>query len=431
MMNDRSPTPALDASGPDQPRPDRPDIGKPERFKDKDGSERGRRLLGLAVLLVLGAALARGAWLHYRQYRQAVTTAEERTNFVPNVRVGTVTMSDSMLNVMQPCTTLAFEAANIYARASGYILKRYVDIGSRVKQGDLLVEITAPELVDQVRQAEANVSQSEASLRQTEANRELAYVTNRRTVVLVGQGWQTKQQGDTDRLTLAAQENAAQANQYNTKSQLQQLRVSRQLKSYLQVVAPFDGVVTQRNVDVGSLVQADATSGTFLFTMMQSDVMRIQAYVPQDQAFGLSPGNEAVVHVPEMPNRSFPGKVTRIADALQPGTRTLLTEVDVPNPDGVLTPGTYCTVELRVPRRTRSFIVPADAVIFNQYGLRVAAVQNDTVHMQQITIARDFGREVEVLTGIENGDKVILNPRADLEDGSRVHVQAAPAAANP
>jgi len=165
--------------------------------------------------------------------------------------------------------------------------------------------------------------------------------------------------------------------------------------------------------------------------MMQSDVMRIQAYVPQDQAFGLSPGDEAVIHVPEMPNRSFPGKVTRIAEALQPGTRTLLTEVDVPNPDGTLTPGTYCTIELRVPRRTTSFIVPADAVIFNQYGLHVAAVQNDTVHMQQITIARDLGREVEVLTGVENGDKVILNPRAGLEDGSKVHVLPTPAAATP
>jgi RND family efflux transporter MFP subunit len=431
MMNDRRPEPVLDAPGREQPRPDRPDVGKPERFKDKGGSKRGRRLLGLAALLVLGVALARGVWWHYEQYRQAVTTAEQRANFVPNVRVGTVTMSGNMLNVMLPCTTLAFQAANIYARASGYILKRYVDIGSRVKQGDLLVEITAPELEDQVRQAEANRSQSEALLQQTEANRELAYVTNRRTVVLVGQGWQTKQQGDVDRLTLAAQQHAAQANEFNTMSQLHQLQVSRQYKAYQQVFAPFDGVVTQRNVDVGSLVQADATSGTFLFTMMHSDVMRIQAYVPQDQAFGLSPGDEAVIHVPELPNRSFPGKVTRIADALQPGTRTLLTEVDVPNPDGVLTPGTYCTIELRVPRRTPSFIVPADAVIFNQYGLRVAAVQNDTVHMQKIAIARDFGREVEVLTGVENGEKVILNPRADLEDGAKVHVQAAPAAANP
>lgn len=431
MMNDHSPEPMLETLEPKQRPPSEPGVDEPERFRSKGRGKSGKWLLGLAVLLVLGGALARGVWWHYEQYRQAVTTAEERANFVPNVRVGTVTMSGNMLNVMLPCTTLAFDAANIYARASGYILKRYVDIGSRVKQGDLLVEITAPELDHQVAQAEANLLSAEASLRQTESNRELAYVTNRRTVVLVGEGWQTKQQGDVDRLTLAAQQHAAQVNEANIRAQQAQLKVLQQQRSYLQVFAPFDGVVTQRNIDVGSLVQADATGGTFLFTVMHSDEMRIQAYVPQDQAFGLAPGNEGVVHVPEMPKRSFPGKVTRIADALQPGTRTLLTEIDVPNPDGVLTPGTYCTVELRIPRRTPSFIVSADAVIFNQYGLHVAAVQNGTVHMQEITIARDLGREVEVLTGIESGQEVILNPRADLEEGSKVQVRAASAAATP
>jgi len=431
MMNDRGPAPMLDAPGPKQPPPHEPGTGEPEPFRGKGRGKSGKWLLGLAALLVLGAALARGVWWHFEQYRQAVTTAEQRANFIPNVRVETVTMSGNMLNVMLPCTTLAFDAANIYARASGYILKRYVDIGSRVKQGDLLVEITAPELDHQVAQAEANLVQAEASLRQTESNRELAHVTNRRTAALVVEGWSTLQQGDVDRLTYAAQQHAAQVNEANIQAQEAQLKVLQQQRSYLQVVAPFDGVVTQRNIDVGSLVQADATSGTFLFTMMHSDVMRIQAYVPQDQAFGLAPGDEGVVHVPEMPKRKFPGKVTRIADALQPGTRTLLIEIDVPNPDGALTPGIYCTVELRVPRRTPSFIVPADAVIFNQYGLHVAAVQNGTVHMQEITIARDLGRQVEVLTGVENGEKVILNPGADLEDGSKVHVRGIPAAATP
>jgi multidrug efflux pump subunit AcrA (membrane-fusion protein) len=120
------------------------------------------------------------------------------------------------------------------------------------------------------------------------------------------------------------------------------------------VVAPFDGVITQRNIDVGSLVQADATSGTFMFTLMHSDVMRIQLYVPQDEAFGVAPGTQAVVRVPEMPGRDFPGTVTRIADALQPGSRTLLTEIDVPNPDHALSPGVYCNVELKIPRKTPS-----------------------------------------------------------------------------
>jgi RND family efflux transporter MFP subunit len=431
MMNDRGPGPTLEDPGTKLPPPGEPGIGESEHFKGKGRGKSGKRLLGLAVLLALGGGLARGVWSHYEQYRQAVTTAQQHRDFVPSVRVGTVARSGDVLYVNLPCTTLAFEAANIYARASGYILKRNVDIGSRVKEGDLLVEITAPELDHQIAQAEAYILQAEASLRQTESNRELANVTNRRTAVLVVEGWSTKQQGDVDRLTYAAQQHAAQVNEANIQAQSAQLMVLQQQKAYQQVVAPFDGVVTQRNIDVGSLVQADATSGTFLFTMMHSDVMRIQAYVPQDQAFGLAPGDEAVVHVPEMPKRSFPGKVTLIADALQPGTRTLLTEVDVPNPDSALTPGTYCTVEFRVPRRTPSFIVPADAIIFNQYGLHVAVVQNGTVHMQEITIARDLGTQVEVLTGVENGEEVILNPRADLKEGSKVQIRAAPAGATP
>jgi RND family efflux transporter MFP subunit len=188
------------------------------------------------------------------------------------------------------------------------------------------------------------------------------------------------------------------------------------------VVAPFDGVVTQRNIDVGSLVQADATSGTFMFTMMQSDVIRVWVYVPQDQAFGLAPGVEAVVHVPELPDRSFPGKVTRIADALEPTTRTLLTEVDVPNPDGALSPGTYCTVELHIPRKVPSLTVPSDAVVFNADGLHVALAENGVVHFRKVDIVRDRGTEIDVSDGLKAGDQVILNPPINLAEGSKVQV---------
>ena len=126
---------------------------------------------------------------------------------------------------------------------------------------------------------------------------------------------------------------------------------------------------------------------------------------------------------PRFPDRTFPGKVTRIADALQPGTRTLLTEIDVPNPDGALSPGIYCTVELHIPRKTPSMIVPADAVVFNQNGLHVAVVENGTAHLQKITVARDFGTEVEVRDGVKPGDQVILNPMVDLAEGSKVTVR--------
>jgi RND family efflux transporter MFP subunit len=193
---------------------------------------------------------------------------------------------------------------------------------------------------------------------------------------------------------------------------------------YQRVVAPFAGVITQRNVDIGSLMQADATSGTFMFTIMQGNVIRTQVFVPQDQAFGLQPGIEAVVHVPEIPNRTFPGKVTRIANALQPGSRTLLTEIDIPNPDTTLSPGIYCTIELHIPRNTPSFKVSADAIIFNEAGLQVAGAENGVVHLRKVTIVRDLGKEVEVNSGVKGGDQVILNPAVDLVDGSKVRVGA-------
>jgi RND family efflux transporter MFP subunit len=161
-----------------------------------------------------------------------------------------------------------------------------------------------------------------------------------------------------------------------------------------------------------------------MFTLMQSDVIRTQVYVPQDAAFGVAPGIDAVVRVPEIPDRTFPGKVTRLAKALAPGTRTLLTEIDVPNPDGILSPGVYCAVELHIPRKTPSVLVPADAVVFNADGVQVAIVENGNARFQKVTLARDFGTEVEVRDGIKAGDQVILRPMVDLADGSKV--QASP-----
>ena len=241
-------------------------------------------------------------------------------------------------------------------------------------------------------------------------------------------GWVTPQQGDTDRLSLQGQDAAVNVAEANITAQEAQLRVLHQQKVYQSVVAPFDGVITQRNIDVGSLVQADATSGTFLFTLMHSDVIRIQLYVPQDEAFGITPGVEAVVRVPEMPGRDFSGTVTRIADALQPGSRTLLTEIDVPNPDHALQPGVYCTVELKIPRKTPSLIVPSEAIIFNRDGLSVAVVENGVAHIRHVTVVRDFGTSVEVSAGVKDGDQVILNPAVDLTDGRKVRVRPGPPA---
>jgi RND family efflux transporter MFP subunit len=400
-----------------------PAAGAPRASKPQAKRLRPLWLLALAVLL-LAAGLAYGAVRHNAQNRQVMTTAEQQRDFVPTVRVAKVRASDSDITVSLPATTLAFAAANIYARASGYIETRKVDIGDHVKAGALLAQITAPELDHQIAQNEATLGQIQATLRQTQASRDLAQVTNERDSNLVKKGWVTSQQGDTDRLTLEAQHAAVAVAQSNIAAQQALIRVLQQQKAYQSVVAPFDGIITQRNIDTGSLVQSGTT---FMFTLMQSDVIRTQVYVPQDAAFGVASGVEAIIRVPENPDRAFPGKVTRFAHALAPATRTLLTEIDIPNPDGALRPGMYVTVELRIPRKTPAIMVPADALVFNSDGLHVAVADNGTVRLRPVTIARDFGTEIELRDGIKPGDEVILKPSVTLADGSKVQPQAAAA----
>jgi len=295
-MNEPSPLPE-DGVPAEEPR-DR--NGVPSAAFEKRAAR--RQSLAFVVLLLLAGALGYGFWQHYRLHAEMMATAAARRDFVPTVRTAAVRASESVRLATWPAATEAFEQANIYARASGYISKR--------------------------------------------------------------------------------------------------------------------------NVDIGSLVQADSTSGTFMFTIMQGNVIRTQVFVPQDEAFGLKPGIDAVVHVPEIPDRTFPGKVTRIADALQPGSRTLLTEIDIPNHDGVLAPGIYCTIELHIPRKTPSFSVSADAVIFNAGGLQVAVVENGVVHLRKVSVVRDLGQEVEINSGVKAGDQVVLNPAVDLADGSKVRVRA-------
>ena len=387
---------------------------------------RRARILGLGVLLILVSAVAAGAWSHLAQYRLVKHVADQQRDFVPTVRVATVQASAGDLVVSLPGTTSAFAAANIFARASGYVDQRNVDIGDKVKAGQLLATIVAPELDHQIAQAEATLAQLRSTLQQRKAARELARVTWERDKPVVQKGWLPLQQGTIDEQTLRQQEATVREARNNVVAQEAQVNVLHQQKIYQSVVAPFDGVITQRNIDIGTLVQADATAGTFMFTIMKGNVIRTQVFVPQDEAFGLQPGVPAVVHVPEMPDRSFPGTVTRIADALQPGSRTLLTEIDIPNPDGVLAAGIYCTVELHIPRKVPSLSIPAGAIIFNADGVQVAVVENGVARLRKITVARDLGTEVEARDGVKAGDQVILNPSVDLVDGAKVQVAANP-----
>ena len=414
------PRPALPA--PDRDIPEAPPSGPRRRVGP------GGRLIGLGVLVLFIAAVGLGVWRHYQQHRQVIDIAAEQANFVPTVRVENVTQQLGRLHVTLPATTLGFEAANIFARTSGYVAKRYVDIGDHVKAGQLLAEITAPEVEDQIAQFQNSLQQAHETTGQNQAQQSLAQVTWGRDSVLVRQGWVTQQQGDSDRFSLQAQQPATQAAHFNTAAMQAQLSFFNQQRVYQKVVAPFDGVITQRNIDVGSLITADASGGTSMFSLIHSDVIRVWVYVPQDDAFGVKPGVDAVIRVPAMPNLTFHGQVARIADALQPGTRTLLTEVDVPNPDGALQPGVYCTVELKIPRQSPALIVPASAIIFNQDGMQVAVVASGAVHLHKIVVTTDYGTEVEVSEGVKPGDQVILQPPVNLADGHKVNtIKATPA----
>ena len=421
----------IDRDRRDSPAVDR-EFASPAKHHPRVHRRLGGRLFALGGFLLLAGGLSLGVWGKISQQQRVAATAEQTRDFVPSVDVATVKASPATVSVSLPGTTAAFAAANIFARATGYIAKRNVDIGDHVKAGDVLAQLAVPELDDQISQNEATLDQLKSALTQAEANQRLRQVTWDRDAALVEKGWVTRQQGDVDLQNLRAQEAAVAAAKHNVTAQENLVKQLYQNRDYASVVAPFDGVITQRNVDVGSLVQGPptATSGTFMFAIMQEDVIRVMVYVPQDAAIGVTPGVDAVVRVPELPDREFPGKVTRIADALQPGTRTLLTEVDIPNPDGALTPGTYCTIELHIPRKTPSLSVPADAIIFNRNGMQVAVVSNGRAEIRKVNVKRDLGTRVEVDTGIKAGDQVILNPPVTLIDGNKVQPRPEPASPN-
>jgi RND family efflux transporter MFP subunit len=397
-----------------------PDFENPPGRRTPVRRRRGGSLFALSGFVLLASGLTLGGWKDHSLKHQVMATAKQERDFVPGLHVATVEANTGTVSVTLPGTTAAFAAANIYARATGYIAKRNVDIGDRVKAGDLLAALAVPELDHQISQNEATLEQLKSTLQQARANRDLSQVTWNRDAPLVQKGWFTPQQGDTDRLNLQSQTAAVAAAEASVASQENLLKVLQQNRDYALVVAPFDGVITQRNVDVGSLVQGNEASGTFMFEIMQEKVIRVWVYVPQDSAFGVVPGVDAVIRVPELPDRAFSGKVTRIADALQSGTRTLLTEIDIKNPDGALAPGIYCSVELHIPRKSPSLLVPADAIIFNRNGMQVAVANNGKAEIRKVEVKRDLGTQVEVDSGIKAGDRVILNPPVTLVDGSKV-----------
>jgi RND family efflux transporter MFP subunit len=377
-------------------------------------------LIVLAALLAVAGLAAYGALGHALRQQAALETEKLQEDAVPLVRIAAVGINSAPRVLDLPGSTEAFDAATVYARATGYIAKRHVDIGSKVKVGDVLALIAAPDLDQQLLQAQAQVAQLKATVTQAQSNMQLANVTNQRTQTLVGQGWQSKQQGDTDRLTYQGQSAAVQVAQANLLAGEAQVSRLMELTGFEKVVAPFDGFITQRHIDVGSLVTADQSTGTALFDIARSEVLRTQIYVPQDAVFSLKNGVAAEIRVPEIPGRVFHGTVARNANALTPGTRTRLTEVDVDNSDGTLFPGLYCTVRLFIPQAQPVISIPAQALIFDKSGLSAAVFDDGIVRIRHLNLLADNGAEVDVRSGLEPEDKIILNPPINIRDGMRV-----------
>jgi RND family efflux transporter MFP subunit len=402
-------------------------------------------LLALALLLVVLVVAGFFAGYLPRRRRESVLAAESKVavDSLPVVNVQKVKRAEAKTSLVLPGNIQAVTEAPVLARASGYIKRRYADIGDRVKEGQVLAEIEAPELNQQIRQAKATVDQAnstveqaEAALQQGHSNENLARVTAQRWENLSKKGVVSRQENDTYQLQWAAQqaniqalEKAVAAARNNVSAVEANVARLNDLLSYQTVRAPFAGVITLRNVDAGVLVNE---GNTLLYRIAQTDRLRTYLNVPQADAGSVRVGQQAVLVIPDLPGHGFPGAVTRTANALDPATRTLLVEVQVPNPGALLMPGMYAQVDLSVPRKDPPLLIPGDTLVVRSDGPQVAVVAPDgRVHFARIQLGRDFGDRLEVLSGLEDGQQVVVNPSDAIREGAKVKPVAAPETAAP
>jgi RND family efflux transporter MFP subunit len=364
-------------------------------------------LLGLIVLLLLGGGIYYG--IRGRTAAEAALTRDTDEMAVPIVDVIAPKGAAPDQALVLPGQTMAFTDTPIYARTSGYLKKWYFDIGARVKQGDLLAEIETPEVDQQLRQARADLATAEA-------NAKLADITAQRAQAMAERQAVSLQARDNAVSALAADRAIVASNQANV------ARLEK-LQSYEKVYAPFDGVITARNTDIGALINAGAGApNTDLFRIQAIHTLRIYVGVPEIYAPSIHVGSRADVTLDEYPGQKFHGTLVRTDSAINSTTRTLRVEVDVDNADGKLLPGAYTFVHFMLPARGGSVTVPANTLLFRREGLRVGVVRDGKAELVPVTIGRDYGDKVEVISGLTQTDQVILNPSDSLISGTAVRV---------
>ena len=363
----------------------------------------------IIVLLVVVVLVLSGAASMFSRIRAGHALAKETDiDSVPTVSVVHPTAETPDEQLVLPASLQAFEESPIYARTNGYLLRWYKDIGSRVKKGELLADIDTPE-VDQ------ELSQARATRQQIAAQRDLAKISADR--------WQNLRKTD----SVSQQEADTQSSSYqqalaNLAAADANVRRLQQLESFKRVYAPFSGLLVKRNVDPGALINA-GSGGVELFILAKVDPLRVYTNVPQAYSPAIKNGMLAYITLPEIPGQKFRGTVARTADAIDPATRTLLTEVDVPNKDGHLLRGSFGEVHFSTKSNAEKVTVPVNAMLFRQEGAQLAVVGADNkVQLRPITIGRDYGTTLEILGGVKLEDRIIINPADSLENGQTVNV---------
>ena len=389
-------------------------------------------VLGTITVLILVGAFFAGYLPQANRQTALAKEAKEDTAALPPVNVIEVAQASGKSQLVLPGNIQAVTEAPVLARASGYIKTRLGDIGDRVKEGQLLAEVEAPELGQQVLQAKASVDQAKASLEQATANlqqgktnTEMARLTYERWNALVQKGAVSRQDADTYKSQYEASSesvqslekavNVAKSNITAAEANLGRLT---EMQGYLKVRAPFAGVITLRNVDTGALV-ADGT--TLLFRIAQTDRLRTYVNVPQADSTSIRVGQPAQLKIPDLPSKTFTGTVTRTANALDPATRTLLAEVQVANEGGLLLPGMYAEVNFTTPRMEPPLMIRADALVVRGDGPHVAVVGDDNVvHFQTVQVGRDYGDQLEILGGLKKGQHVVISPGDVVRENAKV-----------
>lgn len=365
----------------------------------------------VAALIVLTIALlVVFAGIIPRVKARAELNDETSDMAIPTVAVVHPQHTKPAQEVVLPANVQAFKDSPIYARTNGYLKKWYVDIGSHVKAGELLAEIDTPEVNQQLQQARADLATSEANLH-------LSQITAERYAGLLKSDSVSQQDADNAAGDYAAKKATVESAQYNVKR-------LQDLQSFQKIYAPFDGVITARNTDVGSLIDSGSSGGTRteLFHIVSPDKLRVYVNVPEIYSRATKPGLKAELVLNEFPGHPFEGTLVRTANAIDQSTRTLLVEIDVNNPTGQLLSGSYAEVHLKLPSYSSSFLLPVNALLFRSEGLRVATVNDNTIALTPITIGRDYGDTVEVISGLKGDENIVVNPPDSLVAGEKVRI---------